>query len=257
MKIDKKSAALKLSIIFSVNFACLGGTNVLVSFIYDKIGLYNLGQTNYFATYLGFFISNFFARNILGWFKELKNAMFTGFIFYGFTILAAIVTYSCYYLDHHDLYCSTVFLRVLNIVAGFNLGFFGATLVFSGQYQYIDKISTAEEKSELFAIFYSNFQFNGIAANLLNITFYTFKINSLICFIVFLSFFCLSTFLMIFLVPKIYGYNPHDIESSAGEGTPVESLAISNQTNADNSGNTGGNRLDDDESRPILYNRWG
>ena len=217
MTINKTKATFYLSMIFTINFACLGGANVLVSFIYDKIGLYNLGQTTNFTTYLGFFLSNFFARNILDLFKELKTAMYTGFIFYGFTILAAIITYSCYFFDQHDAYCSPVFLKAFNLIAGFNLGFFGATLVFSGHYEYIDRISTKAEKSELFTIFYSNFQFNGIIANLLNIVFYSFEINSIYCFIGFYVIFNLTTLSIIVLIPKIFGYDPN---FDVNEGNP-------------------------------------
>ena len=176
-QIDKKAAVRNMAIIYFLNFTCIGGASVLVSYIYDQIGLVNLGQTNQFLIYLGFFISTFFARNLLSLFKEIRTCLFVGFLFYGFIILASIGTYACYSLKPDTDLCSVGILRFANYITNFNLGLLGATFVWSGQYEFIDRISLKEEKSEMFSIFFSLLQFNGIIANLINILFYSFEVN--------------------------------------------------------------------------------
>lgn len=198
---DRKKAVFNLGMLFVVCFTSFGASSSLVSFIYDSIGLYNLGQVNNFLIYLGFFLSNFLARPLLKMFKQLKTAMMVGFFFYGFLILAALLTYSCYFFEKNDGFCSIFFLKMVNWVAGFNLGFMGATLVWAAQYDFIDKIGNKESKKELFGIFYSTMQYNGVMSNLINIVFYTFQVNSMYCFFLFYLVFCLGNVAFQYILP--------------------------------------------------------
>ena len=215
----RRSAVVKLAITFSINIACVAGVSTIVSFVYDSIGLYNLGQANTFSIYFGFFLSNFLAKRMLSWFRETHQAIFAGFLFYGLSILASIWTYSCYYWKLDGFFSSGAFLRPLNLASNFLLGFFGATLVWSGQYQYIDKLSSKQEKSEMFSIFYTFLQFNGVSYNLINIVLYSLDLNSLYCFSLFFVVINVSNFTLLWIVPAFRGYS----DGKPAEGGPRSS----------------------------------
>ncbi len=213
---ERRAAVRRLATVFFISLVCLDGTSNLVSFVYDSIGLYNLGQANTFSLYFGFFLSNFIAKRMLAWFADTHRAIFTGFLFYGLAILASIWTYSCYYWKLAGYSASPDFLRPLNLASNFLLGFFGATLVWSGQYQYIDRISSEAEKSELFSVFYTYFQFCGVSYNLINILLYSLDLSSLYCFSLFFLGLNISNFALLWVVPAFRGYS---------DGKPPESLA--------------------------------
>ena len=133
--------------------------------------------------FVGYFLSGPISKPILNLCPDLKTGMFVGLLIYGGTLLIAAWTYVCYVTESRNGLCSLTFLRLANYLAHFMRGFFGAVFVFSGQYQYIDKITTQEDKKEIFGIFTQVFTSNGIFGNLMNLILYTFNANSLVCFI--------------------------------------------------------------------------
>ena len=125
----------------------------VVSFVYDKIGLYNLGQANQLLIFAGYFFSGPFAQIILAYFDELKYGMFVGLLIYGSTVFVASGTYACWWMEGNSGLCSLGFLRLTNYFTSFMRGFYGAVFVWSGQYKYVDNIARQEEKKELFGLF--------------------------------------------------------------------------------------------------------
>ena len=148
--------------------------------------------------------------------------MFVGILIYGGTLLMAAWTYVCYVTESREGFCSLTFLRLGNYLAHFMRGFFGAVFVFAGQYQYIDKITTQEEKKEIFGIFTQIFMSNGIFGNLMNLVLYTFKANSLICFIGFSIAYFLAAGGLLVLQPSIKGYDPYAKANEMQELTALQ-----------------------------------
>ena len=219
---DRKGIVTKMAVLYFGSFMCFGGSQLVVGFVYDAIGLYNLGQVNQFLIYIGFFVSTFFAKRMITYFKELKTTIFVGFMMYGFAILGAILTYGCYLGNAKEGICSVQVLRLLNYASNLLLGVAGAPLVWSGQYEMIDRLSNEEDSKEHFAIFYSTLQFNGVTGNLLNIIFYSFKLNTMVCFAVFYIGFNVSVFSFLCLIPSLNGFDMRTDKKGAASQEPVE-----------------------------------
>lgn len=214
MYLDKRAAVIKLGIFYLIIFGSLGGGMTLVGFVYDKIGLYNLGQVNTLLIFVGFSMSGMASSSILSLFSELKTGMFFGLLLYAGTLFMAVLTYLCYVTENRTGVCSLTVLRLGNYAFNFLRGFFGAIYVWTGQYQFIDKITTTDEKKEMFGIFTQIMLVNGIVGNLLNIILYTFNVNTLYCFIGFFVVFIVSCCWLYFSLPKIRGYDPYADPSS-------------------------------------------
>ena len=208
--INREQAVRRLGQIYLINCTCTGAAGILISFIYDRIGLYNLGQTNLFMIYIGYCIASFFPAKILGFFRELKLGLAVGFFVNGLQILAAIWTYSCYALEATHGLCSVRFLGFFNISIAFAIGLFSNVYIWTGNFEFIARVSTNVEKKVMFAIYNSYLVFNAILANFLNIVFYSYEMNSLYVFIVSYIIFLLVTSSIYWYLPDIDGYVPED-----------------------------------------------
>jgi len=204
----KQTVVINLSILFFIIFGCFNGGITLINFLYESAGLGFLGQINIALIYGAYFISNFFARNFIGFFKEMKMSLFAGALFYAFMMFSGMFTYYCKTYENFEGYCAKSSVIGLNCLSNFLLGFFGPTLVWNSQYAYIDKISTKAEKKKLFSIFFAILQFNYICGNLLNYGFYSFDINNLYYFTTFFILIVLSSFGFLALLPNVASYDP-------------------------------------------------
>lgn len=214
----------RLGVVYFISFASLCGTVVLVSFLYDKIGFRNMGQGNYAYLFIGYFMTNFFSKKLLSKFTETKTAIVIGLIFYSNIILVAIYTYYCSLTSDYTGRCSATLIKFANYVFSFFQGVFGATLVWTGQYQLIDRISPQDKKKELFSKFYLILMFNVILGNLLNIIFYSFDVDSLYCFIGFYICMIGSSLSLIVVLPDTsHAEHPEDVR------LPIEMSLIKNE----------------------------
>lgn len=208
--INREQAVRRLGQIYLINCTCTGAAGILISFIYDRIGLYNLGQTNLFMIYIGYSIASFYPNYILGFFREFKVGLFVGFFVNGLQILAAILTYSCYRYDLTDGFCSVKFLGPLNISVAFSIGMFASVYIWTGNFEFIARVSTNVEKKVMFAIFNTYLAFNNVLANFLNIVFYSYEVNSLVVFSCSYVIFMITTVSIYWYLPNIDGYVPED-----------------------------------------------
>lgn len=208
-KLDKHKAVLRLALIYLASMASVTGITSVSNFLYDQIGLYNLGQLGNFLCYAGMFIGTFFTRSIMGWFKDLRSAMYFGLIMIGLPMLAIVWTYGCSERsDPNDphLFCKKVFLRSINLTANFAMGLLGQAVIWATEYEYIDRLTNLAEKKSYFALFYSVMQFHGVISALLNYGLYSYNIDSLYCFIGFYSVHCLATISVAYYLPEISHY---------------------------------------------------
>ena len=154
---NKTNEVVKMAALFFVIFGCFNGGLTLLSYLYSSIGLGYLGQKNIALIYGGYFISNFFARKFIGFFRELKLSLMVGGFFYAFTMFSAMYAYYCKQYQKFEGKCSKDSVIALNYVSAFLLGFFGPTLIWNAQYAFIDRISSKTEKTKMFGTFYTIF----------------------------------------------------------------------------------------------------
>lgn len=183
---------------------------ILIAFIYDRIGLYNLGQANMLIIFFAYSIASFYPNTILGFFKELKIGLAVGFFVNGLQIFAAIMTYSCYSLESNTGLCSVKFLGFLNLSVAALIGFFSNVFLWTGNYEFVDRLSTKAEKKFMFATYNSYLFFNNVTANLLNIIFYSYEVNSLYVFSGSFVIFMVVTSGIYWFLPDLHGYVPEE-----------------------------------------------
>ena len=205
---DKTRSVILLGIFYFIILGCYSGGTTLINYLYDAIGFRGLGQQNIALTYAGFFIFNFSAAPMTAAFREVKLAIFIGFLFYGLMMMAGLFTYYCYQINDLDGVCSAYVIKAVNYTANFLLGAFGATLVWTGQYMFIDKISVKSEKKRLIAYFYMTFGFSDLFGNAFNYLYYSFDVSTLTYFIIFSSCICAADLFLLMTVPGIADYDP-------------------------------------------------
>lgn len=206
---DKHKAVLRLALIYLTSMASVTGISLVSNFLYDQIGLYNLGQLGNFLSYAGMFIGTFFTRSIMGWFRDLRSAMYFGLIMIGLPMLAIVWTYGCSEISNTtnpNFFCRKAFLRSINLTANFAMGLFGQAVIWATEYEYIDRVTNLAEKKSYFALFFSVMQFHGVVSALLNFALYSYNIDSLYCFIGFYSIHCLATMSVAFYLPEVSNY---------------------------------------------------
>ena len=218
-----------LGVLYFVTVTSLGGCISIISFVYDKIGLYNLGQVNNMLIYVGFLFGNPFSRKMLSSFGELKNTIVVGQWIYSLTILAAVLTYSCYSLESRTGICSLGFLRYSNYFAHVVRGIFGAPFVWTAQFMFIDRITTKDNKKEMLASFNQLLMLNGLFSNAFNLIFYSFGANSLFCFIGFYMTFCIGVIGLWVMLPEIKNFDP-EFQALHGNAIPIHSNGKSAET---------------------------
>lgn len=204
----KQPVVLRLAVLFFIIFGCFNGGLSLINYLYESAGLGYLGQINIALIYGGYFTSNFFARRFLSFFSEVKTALFTGALFYAFTMFSGMFTYYCKTYENFSGHCGKDYVAALNYLANFLLGFFGPTLVWNGQYAFIDKISSKSEKKRMFSVFFTLLQFNYVSGNILNYAFYSLNIDSLYYFTSYFLLIVFSSFGFLLLLPNIKQYDP-------------------------------------------------
>ena len=207
--INRTKSVTVLSLIYLVNVLCTGGSLVIISYVYDTIGLFNIGQSIMFIIWFSYSFGIFYTKQILGMFTELKTCIFAGWIVSGFPILVGILAVGCSQGHSTEGFCSKTTIKILNWLSAFLIGAFACTFLWTGQYEFINRISQDEEKKAHFSVLYSYLQFAGIFSNLLNIFFYTYQVSTLWCFVIFYSLYVCATIAIPFLLPGINGYNPN------------------------------------------------
>jgi len=142
--INREKAVRRLGMIYLINCTCTSAASVLISFIYDRIGLYNLGQKNLFMIYIGYCIASFFPNQILHFFRELKVGLAVGFFINGLQIFAAIFTYGCYALNETSGVCARDTLLIGNVSIGFVMGLLCNVYLWTGNFEFVDKLTTKD-----------------------------------------------------------------------------------------------------------------
>lgn len=128
--------------------------------------------------------------------------MALGTIFYGLFMLSGAFTAYCSHGSKDIFYCSKTAVYSMNLISSVLLGTFGATLLWTGQYVYISRLSN--EDGKLFALFYSVVHFNQISGNLFNYVFYSYSPNIVLYFIIFVMI-CFTSMLLFSFLPNKVG----------------------------------------------------
>lgn len=207
--IQRTKTVTNLTIVFLICSLCVNGAFSLISFIYDSIGLFNLGQSIMFCSWIAYSIGILYTKQILNMFAELRTCMFVGWIINGLPILVAIFAYGCYQSESSEGICNKYTIKGINLAISSLGGGLASTFLWTGQYEFINRISTEQEKPVHYSIFYSLMQFAGIIANILNILFYTFEISSIYCFTIFYLVYIGATLSITWVLPEINGYSPN------------------------------------------------
>ena len=151
---------------------------------------------------------NIFVKQMIGCFKELKQCIFVGMLFYSFMMSAGLFSYYCYSSHGLEGICKRDHIRYINYLCNILLGSFGSTLIWTAQYEFIDRISLKAEKKKLFSYFYSVLELSGIFGNGFNIIYYSFDLSIMTYFTVFLICLISVSFSLLFILPDIRNYNP-------------------------------------------------
>ena len=208
--IQRTRSVIMLTMIYAVNLLCIGGAFTIISFIYDTIGLYNLGQMTLLLNWFSYAVGILYTKQILNFFNELRTSLFVGWIIYGSPILVAMMAYRCYSSDSTTGVCNTGFIKFFNLSIAVLNGAIGYTYIWTGQYEFLNRISAEQEKKLHFSIFYSLIQFTGIFANILNIAFYSYDFSSMVMFSGFYIVYLLMTLSVTWILPEINGYKPEE-----------------------------------------------
>lgn len=206
----KPTVIKRLAMLLFVIFACFNGALALQAFLYERMGLKTLGQESIAIIYCSYFLSNFFARSIVGAFKEVKTSLFTGALFYAFSMFAGTLTYYCYDYEDFEGMCSKTSVRLMNYMAAGAVGTFGYTLLWNSQYLFIDKITVKREKRGMFSIFYAIYQFNYVAGNMMNFIFFSLDLKSVYYFLASFTLILVASSLFVAILPDIKNYDPHE-----------------------------------------------
>lgn len=209
ISINRAKTVTTLSLIYLFDVFCCGGAMVIISYVFDSLGLFNMGQTLMFVMWVSYSTAILYTKQILSIFDEMKTSIFVGWIINSLPILIGILAVGCSQANVHSGVCSGSAIYVFNIVAAVFMGGFACTFLWTGQYEFINRVSADEEKKSHFAIFYSLLQFAAIFSNSLNIFFYSFDVNTLWCFSIFYTGFLCVTLSIPWLLPKINGYDPN------------------------------------------------
>ena len=180
-----RTAVIILGLNFLVVFTCFNGGNTLMSFIFDSYGFVGLGQTNGFFIYFGLFCSTFLVRRMLRCFSELKYAIGTGAFFYTPFLANGLLISLCVERGQKDGFCGPTLLRLVNYLCSFCLGFLGATILWTGQYQFIDGAANKLQKKQYFSLFFLFFNVNTILGNAFNYLFFWRKLETTLYFALF------------------------------------------------------------------------
>ena len=206
--INRKATVVVFSGIFLVNCMCIHGAFVIQSYIYDSIGLRNMGQMTMLLIWLSYSVGILYTKQVLKMFDELKTCLFVGWLITGLPILIVMQAYVCHAMKCTTGVCSNLVIQGLNIVVALVSGGIACTWLWTGQYEFINRVSAEKERKSHFSLFYSMLQFAGIFANLFNVCFYSYEMNTLICFAMFYILYLTVSFAIPYLVPSINNYDP-------------------------------------------------
>ena len=190
-----------MGLIYFVACLCLSASGGLTGFLFDSIGFYNLNQKISLLIYFSYSVSSFFAKQILGIFKNHKYGLMLGFGINGLQIVGTLITYVCYLNQSSTGVCNYTFLKAMNMLIGVAVGSLGCVFLWTGNYAFINFISLPEEKASHFAIYYLLLQFNGVAAHVLNFVFYSLNANTQVCFSIFLLIYVATVISIAFILP--------------------------------------------------------
>lgn len=126
--------------------------------------------------------------------------MATGALVYTLYMFTGAFTGYCSTNLEHKI-CESTSIFSINIFSSLLLGGFGSTLLWTGQYIFINKL--AKDSSHLFAQFYTLFNFSKISGNVFNYVFYTFSPDIILYFSIFVGF-CFFSFILFTFLPKVY-----------------------------------------------------
>lgn len=96
--------------------------------------------------------------------------------------------------------CKKNFVFGINIIASSLSGILGATILWTGQYIFLNKLT--KENESLFALFFMIFSFSVISGNGFNYIFYSYSPNVTLYFTIFVGI-CILSFFLFLLLPKV------------------------------------------------------
>ena len=206
--INRKKAVRNMGLLYFLGCVSLSATGGLTGQLFDSIGFYNLNQKIVLIMFISYTISSFFVKQILSVFKNHKYSIMVGFAINGLQIAGTLVTYVCYLNKESTGVCDYTFLKAINLLAGLLVGAIASVLLWTGFYSFIDFISLPDEKPIQFASFFIFLQFNGIVAHSLNFVFYSFKLNTLYCFLFFFGIYAITVVSIPLVLPNTESYDP-------------------------------------------------
>ena len=195
-----------MGLIYFVACLCLSASGGLTGFLFDSIGFYNLNQKISLLIYFSYSVSSFFAKQILGIFKNHKYGLMLGFGINGLQIVGTLITYVCYLNQSSTGVCNYTFLKAMNMLIGVAVGALACVFLWTGNFTIIDFISLPKEKSVHYSLYFMALQFTGVVGNGLNIVFYSFNANILFIFILFFILYVLTVLAIPLVMPNTADY---------------------------------------------------